>query len=214
MTMDAAPGSAAMRTSSGGRPAPAAAACVEPDDADLARRAAAGDPSAAGQLIERYQAMVRKFLRRLTGRDDLADDLAQDTFVRLLRYVDRYDPKYPMRTWLLTIARRLTINRAQRDRRMIATDDFSYHRCEGPQPGDAAQKGDEQRRLRAQLGKALSTLSEAQRQAVVLFHQQELSVQEVAQVMGLPVGTVKSHLHRGRAAMRKLLIAQNEVPQP
>jgi len=180
------------------------------EDAELARLAADGDREAAGVLIERYQRDVRRFLRRLTGRDELADDLTQDTFVRLLNYIDRYDPKYPMRTWLLTIARRLLINKARREARVTLSDQFDSQRSAEPTPDHAAAEADERSVLRAQLDAALVQLSEPQREAIVLFHQQELSVQETAEVMGLPVGTVKSHLHRGRAAMRKILGGQEQ----
>ena len=184
---------------------------AEPADAVLARRASDGDREAAGMLIDRHHAAVRRFLRRLTGRDDVADDLAQDTFVRLLRYVDRYDERYPMRTWLLTIARRLTINRARHESRSMPSDDLTRVQSGGPDPSEPVQRDDEQTLLRQQLDAAIEKLSPPQREAVVLFHQQQLSVQDVAAVMQLPVGTVKSHLHRGRAVMRQYLSAHCEV---
>src|SRR5437016_5467363 len=74
------------------------------DDGELARLVTRGDRSAAAVLIDRHQPAVFGFLRKLTGRPDLAEDLAQDTFVRLLKNAHRYDPQYPMRRWLLTIA--------------------------------------------------------------------------------------------------------------
>ncbi len=184
-------------------PAPA----DEPSDADLAKLAADGDQNAAGILINRYQPMVRRFLRKLTSKDDIADDLAQDTFVRLLRYIDRYDPKYPMRTWLLTIARRLSINRHQREKKMIVVDEFKGLPANTENPLLSAEQHDEHNALKQKLDQAMTHLTEPQRQAVLLFHQQELSVQQVASVMGMPIGTVKSHLHRARAAMRKILSA-------
>lgn len=175
------------------------------DDGELAQLAAGGDKQAATELIHRYQGLVRRFLRRLTGRDDLADDLAQDTFVRMLNYADRYDPKYPMRTWLLTIARRLSINSGRRQGRMFTTEEFHGVQRTEEAPDLLAERADENRAQRAQLNRAMAQLTDSQRQAILLFHQQGLPVQEVAEVMGLPVGTVKSHLHRGRAAMKKLL---------
>lgn len=176
-----------------------------PGDGELARRAARGDRNAAGELIERYQASVRSFLCRLCGDAALADDLAQETFIRMLRYAHRYDPQYAMRTWLLTIARRLWINQGARGRRAVTTDNFDTVHCTRPKPDEQVSKHDQGLADRARLDAALAQLTEAQRQAIVLFHQQELGVNEVADVMGVPVGTVKSHLHRGRAAMRKLL---------
>lgn len=175
------------------------------DDGELARLVARGDTEAGAELVNRYQASVRRFLRRLTGRDDLADDLAQDTFVRMLSYAGRYDPKYPMRTWLLTIARRLSINRGRHDGRVILTEQFQGSQAVESAPDVAATQADTQRALRARLNGALKQLTSSQREAILLFHQQGLGVGEVAEVMGLPVGTVKSHLHRGRAALRRII---------
>jgi RNA polymerase sigma-70 factor, ECF subfamily len=175
------------------------------DDGELARRVAAGDAQAAGELVHRYQASVRRFLRRLTGRDDLADDLAQDTFVRMLSYAGRYDPKYPMRTWLLTIARRLSINRGRRNGRVVLTDQFLGTQAVETAPDEQVIRADSQQALRIRLNDAMKELTDSQREALLLFHQQGLGVNEVAEVMGLPAGTVKSHLHRGRAAMRRIL---------
>lgn len=180
-------------------------------DGDLAVRAASGDRSAAAELITRYHESVRRFLRRLTGREDLADDLAQDTFVRMLRYAHRYDPKYPMRTWLLVIARRLSIRQGQRLKRQVTVDEWHQADESSPDPMALAGSRDDHEMLRRKLQAAIEKLTDPQRQAVVLFHQQGLSVQEVAEVMKVPVGTVKSHLHRGRATMRKILGGDPEV---
>jgi len=180
------------------------------DDGTLARRVAQGDQEAATILINRYQAMVRSFLRRTTGRADLADDLAQETFVRLLRYAHRFDPKYPMKRWLFTIARRLSINYARRaDQRVVATE-YLGMASKHPGPQEIVEKEDEQLMTRQLLNQAMEKLNETQRAVLVLFHQKEMSIQDVAEVMDMPTGTVKSHLHRARAALRKILEPQIE----
>ncbi len=184
---------------------------AESTDGELAKRVAAGDREAAGMLVERYQRQVRRFLGRLVNRADLADDLAQETFVRMLRYADRYDPKYPMRTWLMTIARRLSINAAAKNKRVILGDSFDHNPSPHGSHEADVDRADHNRLLANRLQSAMTQLSDPQRQAIVLFHQQDLNVQEVAAVMGVPVGTVKSHLHRGRLAMRKILAPDPEV---
>lgn len=178
-------------------------------DAELAKLAGGGDRAAAAVLVERYHLPVRRFLLKLTGRDDLADDLAQDTLVRMLRHAGRYDPRYPMRTWLLTIARRLSINRGRADGRAVRVGDWNGCASAEPTPHDKAAEMEEQAVLRRRLDSAIARLTDAQREAILLFHQQGFSVQEAAAMMNLPVGTVKSHLHRARAALRQML----EVPQ-
>jgi len=183
------------------------------DDAELARRVARGDRHAASTLVQRYQAMVRSFLGRLTGSSDLADDLAQETFIRLLRYAGRYDPGYPMRTWLLTIARRLSINHGRRaDSRIVSTQYLGMSSA-AADPSDDAERNDSRRALGQRLDAALQQLTEPQRVTLVMFHQQDLSIDQIAQALGMPTGTVKSHLHRGRAAMRRALGHDSEVHQ-
>lgn len=183
-------------------------------DGQLVSLVAAGDQKAAGLLIERYQGRVRRFLWRLTGRGDLADDLAQETFLRMLRYAGNYDPKYPLGTWLLTIARRLLINRVRHESRQVRIPDWDGLPDKAPMPHEEAARRDQQGLLRKTLAEALEQLTQAQRQAVVLFHQQGLTVRQAAEVMDVPVGTVKSHLHRGRAAMRKYLTPIQEKVNP
>lgn len=190
---------------------PPTASSAAQSDGELARRVAAGDRAAAATLIERYERLVRSFLRKITGRIEVADDLAQETFVRLLQHADRYDPQYPMRTWLLTIARRLSINHGRRMDQQVMSTEYEGHRAAADSPAELAAANDVQQVTRRMLDTALGQLSEAQREVMLLFHQQELSIEDVAQVMEIPVGTVKSHLHRARAAMRKILAPQCEV---
>jgi RNA polymerase sigma-70 factor (ECF subfamily) len=186
----------------------------EPTDAELAVRAAAGDRAAAGGLIDRHQGAVRAFLRRLTGRPELADDLAQETFVRLLKHVGSYDPAHPMRRWLFTIARRLLINHSRKSDERVASTEYLGMSSESDNPTSTVARADDLRHARAALDRALAQLSPTQREVVVLYHQREMSVQDVAAAMEMPEGTVKSHLHRARAALRKLLEPHLEVLQP
>ncbi|MEX2216282.1 MAG: RNA polymerase sigma factor [Phycisphaeraceae bacterium] len=182
-------------------------------DGELARLVADGDQAAASILIVRYERLVRSFLRKITGRPDLADDLAQDTFVRLLKNAGRFDPKYPMRTWLLTIARRLSINHSRRSDQKVMSTEYDGQHTQADGPGQKVEARDTQTATRKLLNEALKELSEPQRVAMVLFHEKEMSIEDVAAAMEMPVGTIKSHLHRARAAMRKLLGPKVEVMQ-
>ena len=181
------------------------------DDAQLARLIGEGDRDAAGELIRRYQAPVRSFLLKLSGDAEVADDIAQETFVRVLKYAKRYDPQFKMITWLLTIARRLWLNHLRRKDNQ--THNTSYEQMSESSPGPAMklQREDQLDHTRKMLSEAMTKLTDPQRMALVLFHQQELPVGEVAKVMKMPEGTVKSHLHRARAALRKILQPQMEV---
>lgn len=174
-------------------------------DQELVTLAVSGDREAGGLLVGRYERRVRLFLLKLCGDASLADDLAQDTFIRMLKYLHRYDPQYAMQTWLLTIARRLWINHITRTKPTVS--DVALHGTHSGEETPIARlmEEDELERQRKKLNTGLAALSESQRQAVVLFHQQELSIQEVSEVMEMPIGTVKSHLHRARANLRNLL---------
>jgi len=158
--------------------------------------------------------MVRSFLLRLSGRPDAADDLAQETFIRVLRYADRYDPKYAIHTWLLTIARRLWINQIRRDKRRQAGPVITEPVSTEADPLVLASKAERRDVTREMLDAAIRRLSEPQRTAIALFHQQELSMADTAEVMQMPIGTVKSHLHRGRAVLRRILAPRLEQLQP
>lgn len=191
--------------------APGDMAKDERSDGELAKLVAQGDQQAASVLILRYERLVRSFLRKITGRPELADDLAQDTFVRLLKYADRYDPKYPMRTWLMTIARRLSINFARRADQRVGSTEYEGRPSNDHGPADTIEADDYRTALRSLIDAALLKLSEAQRSVMVLFHQQEMTIEDIAAVMEMPIGTVKSHLHRARAAMRTTLGSQIEL---
>lgn len=189
--------------------ASAGSSLTELDDAELASRIARGDRDAAAALVDRHQGALRGFLRHLTRRPELADDLAQDTFLRVLQSAGRYDPRFPMRTWMFTIARRLWINVNRKADNRATASDFEAAASSDTGPEDLAARADDQRHTRDLLDKALAQLTPTQRQALILAHQQDMPLDQVAQVMDMPVNTIKSHLHRGRAALRNLLAAHH-----
>lgn len=179
-------------------------------DAELARRTARGDRAAATELVERHQGPVRAFLRRVCGDAHLADDLAQETMLRMLRHADKFDETRPMRTWLLTIARRLWIDHLRHHARRPLLLPADAPGSATGQPHEAAERADVGRVLDG----VLAELSEPQRWAVVLFYQQQWTVEEVAAAMELPTNTIKSHLHRARTRLRELLEPRRESVMP
>ncbi len=184
------------------------------DDAELARRVAQNDREAAAALVTRYQASLRTFLGRICTCQEAADDLAQETFIRMLRYAHRYDGRYPMKTWLFTIARRLLINHLRDSGRMHLGDGFDAQPSAHARPDELASRNDQQHWTRGMLRQAMAELPEAQRQVLMLFYHQDQSIDEIARTMQMPHGTVKSHLHRARAALRTLLAPQREAMEP
>lgn len=178
----------------------AAAAVDRPDVLDelTLRRAQRGDDRAWRALVARYQRPVHALIYRLlVGRArHRAEDLAQETFVRVLRALPRFDPAGPasLSTWILTIATRLTLNELRRpEHAALDAEPASSERT------DAASERD---RLGAAIAAAVATLPEGQRAVLVLREYHELDYAAIAAILELDLGTIKSRLARGRAALR------------
>jgi RNA polymerase sigma-70 factor (ECF subfamily) len=167
----------------------------------LAIRCQLGERAAFDELIERYAHRLRGFVRRVANSESEADDLVQDTWLRILRGLPGLrDPKR-LRAWLFGIAHRVLIDRL---RLRYAEPAHS--------PIDAlADDGDLQAdHLRhEQVERGLAALAPPEREAVVLFYLEQLSLAEAAEVMAVPLGTAKSRLHRARTRLRAVLETQD-----
>ena len=167
-------------------------------DAELAARAADGDGDAFGQLVERHAPAARRVARALLGNDQDADDAAQDGFLAAWRAMVRFDVSRPFRPWLMRIvlnaARDLGRRRVVRD-----ADELS------PDAADARAGPDhdtDRSLLRARLSTALARLTERQRVAITMFDAEGYAHAEIAQVLGVPEGTVRSDVFHARRALR------------
>lgn len=160
-------------------------------DAALVRRCLAGDPAAARELVERFQSDVYGLsLRLLHNRHD-AEDVAQEVFLRVFRSLARWDAARPLRPWVLTIA----VNRCRT---------WAGRRARGPELADylhetADQRpGDDSAEMTREIRAAVDALRPDYRVVFVLFHESGRSYEEIGEVVGRPVGTVKTWLHRAR----------------
>lgn len=182
----------------------------------LVRRAAAGDRASAELLIQTYQRSVYAFILRLSGRPEVAEDVVQEAFVRVLTHLDRFNPEYRFSTWLFTIARRVYLNWCERKKARsgaeeaiqairVDSDGVCLHEVE-------ADEREFRTTTRVRLEDALQRLTVEQREVVVLFHQHEWPLWLIAEQLDIPLGTVKSHLHRGRMRLRELMTAPIAVP--
>jgi RNA polymerase sigma-70 factor (ECF subfamily) len=165
-------------------------------------RARTGDREAFAQLVLAHQSRVRMQLRRLTRGDAaLADDLAQETFVQAWQHLGRFRGEARLATWLHRIALTRFLQHVRRPGALAqwcaAVDAEAAH---DPRPAEGLQRDVEQ---------ALAALSEMQRLAILHCYHLDLSHAEAAQVLGLPLGTLKSHLERAKARLRDLLAAWN-----
>lgn len=173
-------------------------------DAKLARRAAAGDRDAFVEIVRRHQgAAVR--LARVLGPGDDAEDVAQEAFMKAYRSLGRYDPQRPLRPWLLAIVTNEARSRSRRVRRSATLlERVASQRVLGGHASSAeelalARIGPE--RLTA----ALARLNTGERETVVLRYVLDHSEEEVAEILGCALGTIKSRSARGLARMRSEL---------
>jgi RNA polymerase sigma-70 factor (ECF subfamily) len=167
--------------------------------------AAAGDKDAAARLIRQHQTSLYAYILRLSGRPDVAEDVVQDAFVRVLTNLHRFDPKYRFSTWLFTIAKRLHVNACQKLKPVYDTDTVGAFRGDASEPIAPAMETETRNNARDALDRALLELSPDQREIVVLFYQHDWPIAQIAEYMSMPEGTIKSHLHRGRAKMRRAI---------
>ena len=176
------------------------------DDADSALMLAArdGDDRAFEALVSRHQRPLMNFFRRLGVNNNDAEDLAQQTFIKIYRNKGTYRPSAKFTTWLYLVARQIRIDeiRAAARREKIRLAVKAEVEAEEAMPRHAPQFG-----LRDDLQSALDRLDEAHRAVVVLGMVQELPYQEVAEILGIPVGTVKSRMFNALKQLREYLDA-------
>lgn len=173
------------------------------DDHECAARAQRGDGRAFSELVGRYQDRVYRFLLRLTRSPGDAMDLTQDTFLRAFQGIGGWRPDALFRTWLFRIARNLAFDRLRRDRlvEFVELDDETDapDAAAGPEEAFATAQ-----RIRL-LESALAQLSPEHREIILLREIEGMSYDELAAVLALHPGTVKSRLARARAALLDLL---------
>lgn len=176
-------------------------------DEELIARSRDGDSEAFGEFIERHMAAVHRWMTRAVGAED-ADDLTQDVFLRAYRGLSRFRAQAPPRAWLAAIADNAIKNKYRsrsRFRRIFASDSSSDaledRASRGENPEERARAGES----RGTVQDALSKLPIEFRLPIVLRDLEEWSYDEIAASLGLPIGTVKSRIARGRGQLRTIL---------
>lgn len=177
----------------------------------LIRKAAAGDREAAGECIRAYQGQLYAYILRLSGQPEMAEDIVQEAFVRVLTNLDKFDDRYRFSTWIYTIARRLYVNAMQKRKPVYHTEIVDSWRGDGVLPESDTIEAEVNGNASNELTRVLQSLPETQREVVALFHQFSWPIARIALHMDIPQGTVKSHLHRGRKRLRLLLEANEQA---
>jgi RNA polymerase sigma-70 factor, ECF subfamily len=194
----------------------AAAQPATPDS--LIEQCLAGDQVAWEQIVRQNWRKVFNVAYKFVGKHDEAEDLTQDIFLKIFKALKTFDRRANFQTWIISISRNLCIDHyrsVRKERQTIARDvDSSELQPATPDRGPYAQA--EHQDLRAQLRQALETLPVTLRTAVVLRDLQELSYQEIADRLGLPEGTVKSRINRGRIELAHQLrrLQENQPVKP
>jgi len=171
------------------------------DEAELVARTLAGERAAFGLLVERYAPQARRVARSVLGDPDEADDAAQDGFLSALVKLGQYDPRRPFGPWLMRIvANAATDRRRRRQVRRVEPLDPGLVGG-GPRPDTDALRNELGERLRT----ALAELPARRRTAVVLFDVEGYSHAEIAGMLGIPEGTVRSEVFHARRRLRALL---------
>jgi RNA polymerase sigma-70 factor (ECF subfamily) len=179
------------------------------EDAELVRRCLSGDQRACRDLVRRYERPVYSVLMRVVRRSEDAEDLVQETFVKVFRALDRYDVERPFSAWIFTIASRLAIDHLRRRRVQTVSLSVGEPGSSGEERTmdveDTGLKPDEitsHHEEESAAAALIDSLPEHYRIVVLLRHQQDLSYEEIAEALNLPLGTVKARIHRARALLK------------
>ena len=172
-----------------------------PTDGDLVQRAKRGDEFAFGQLVERYQTASYAVALSVTGRHEDAEDAAQESFLVALQRLDECRSPERFAGWLMTIVRNRSRNLVRRESLRHTDQVPPGARSLVPLPDRVAETSE----LREMLREGLAALPEVQRQIVLLHDLEGWKHREIADRLGLPSGTVRSHLHFARKALRASL---------
>lgn len=187
----------------------------ERSDQELVLRCRRGDEGAAREILLRFQRPVFSVIHRMVRDRELAEDLSQEAFVRALNNLNRYDPSYKFSSWLFKIAYNLTVDHLRK--RELET--VSIHGAPDAVTADAQEATSiavespderpdqlaEARELGEEIEAAIATLRPEYRTAILLRHVEGHAYEEIAEIMEVPLGTVKTYIHRARKELQDAL---------
>ena len=186
----------------------AAKALTDLNGVELVRRARSGG-TAWEEIVSLFSRRIFNLAYRFTSNMEAAEDLTQDVFIRIYRTLDQYDPKQgDLANWLMRLARNLIIDdyrhrqRNPQNSMAEAVDDHSFHLRA---VGNSAHREMERREIAAQVQQGIDKLPADLKTCVILRDIEELSYQEIVDVLQIPEGTVKSRINRGRIELAKIL---------
>ena len=184
-------------------------------DQEVVLRARQGKESAFRELIGRYERPVFSLIYRLVRDREKSEDLSQETFIKVLNAIDRYDPSYKFSSWIFKIAHNTALDHLRKKEPETLSLDGSPHATtaaeaeastvsvasDAPSPEDYAAH----RELSGVLEQAIALLRPEYKAAIVLCHMEGRPYEEIAEIMDVPLGTVKTYIHRARHELRQTL---------
>ena len=183
-------------------------------DTELVTRAIAGREEGFAELVRRYQRPIAAYVYRMVGDYDAALDLTQEVFIKVYGSLTRYRPEFKFSTWIYRIAHNAAIDHLRRsdgsrteDLQAEGEGGRTFERplaSAAPTPEQESERSER----RAEIESVVRELPPAYRELIVLRHSLDLSYDEIAEVTGLPLGTVKNRIFRAREAMRSLLVGR------
>lgn len=184
-------------------------------DADIVRLAQQGRELAFRELVRRYERPVFSLVYRMVRNRELAEDLAQDAFIKVLNNLDRYSPQFKFSSWLFKIANNVAIDHLRRRQLDTISIDGSANATSAEaveatgfdlvSDQESALSELESRELGSAIERAIGALRPEYRACIMLRHVEGRSYEEIAATLDLPLGTVKTYIHRARHALREAL---------
>ncbi len=185
------------------------------DDQQLAAQAAQGREGAYRELLRRYERPIFSLVYRMVRDRSLAEDLAQEAFIRAFNAIDSYNPRYKFSSWIFKIANNHTIDHLRKKRLDTVSIDGSPHASTSEEAvqtrvvvestAETPEEFVENRELGSLIEQAIGELRPEYRNVVLLRHVEGYTYDEISDILDLPLGTVKTYLHRARGELKQLL---------
>lgn len=176
-------------------------------DLELVQESLQGNQEAFGELVRRYKNLVYSVVLRMVNQTEDANDLAQEVFLKIYRNLEKYSPSYQFSTWVIRIATNTVID-FRRKKRLdaVSMDEMVVEVAGGDNPEEVLGKKENKKRLE----EAISSLPEMYRVPIVLYHLEDMSYQEIATVLQIPLSKVKNRIFRGRKLLKERLLQGKE----
>jgi len=195
---------------------------MDQDDQAVVKAVLNGQQHRFAELVDRYQTQIVNYVCRMLGNYEDAVDLSQDVFLKAYSALESYRPQYPFPAWLFRIARNAAIDEIRKRRLATVSLDAPMEFDDGSTPREVESSGLDPEdsylgvEFATRVSAAIDELPEKYREPIVLRHAGELSYEEIAEALELPIGTVKTRIFRARDALRQSLgdLFENESTDP